>query len=116
MSKIASTKRSSGKHREIRNLVAAAASALLIAGAGSAHAQTDSTGTSSKGISNYGEVKASSTWDRVQGKPATATRWPTWNEVTNKPATFPPSNHNHDSRYARINHNHDGRYLRSCQV
>lgn len=70
-----------------------------------AFAQTDSTGSSSAGISNYGDVTASSTWNRVSGKPATATRWPTWNEVTNKPTTFPPASHNHDSRY-------DARYVR----
>ena len=33
--------------------------------------------------------------------PSTATRWPTWSEVTSKPSTFPPSSHNHDSRYVR---------------
>lgn len=68
-------------------------------------AQTDSTGVSSKGVSNYGDVIASSTWNRVSGKPATATRWPTWHEVSGKPSAFPPEPHHHDSRY-------DARYVK----
>lgn len=42
-------------------------------GASLALAQTDSTGASSKGLQNYVDVTASSTWNRVANKPATAT-------------------------------------------
>lgn len=35
-------------------------------------------------------------WSAIQGKPATATRWPSWGEVTSKPSTFTPSGHTHD--------------------
>lgn len=76
----------------------------------------DSTGYSSR-APKYGDTVYSSTWDRVSGKPETATRWPkwseisdkpamvtrwpNWNEVTGRPSTFPPSAHHHDSRYLR---------------
>lgn len=66
-----------------------------------AYAQKDSTGLG--GIidepQTYGQVIMNSTWDRIEEKPETATRWPSWSEVTNKPSTFMPATHNHDSRY-----------------
>lgn len=75
----------------------------------------DSTSVGSAGTPGYSSEPYSTTWSRVSGKPATstrwpkwsevtskpttATRWPKWSEVTSKPSTFPPSSHNHDSRY-----------------
>lgn len=67
-----------GNSQVVRRIAVTSLLPLAMAlGAGSALAQTDSTGSSSKGISNYGDITASSTWNRVSGKPATATRWPT---------------------------------------
>ncbi|MCL1038332.1 pyocin knob domain-containing S74 family peptidase [Shewanella submarina] len=34
-------------------------------------------------------------WGDIDGKPSTATRWPSWGEVTGKPGTMPPSSHTH---------------------
>jgi len=35
-------------------------------------------------------------WEDVNGKPDTATRWPSFSEVASKPATYPPSAHDHN--------------------
>lgn len=93
-------------------------SVLLLSSVPSAMAQSvnDSTGYSGGNI-QYGDAVYSSTWNRVAEKPETATRWPewdevtekpkhatrwpNWNEVSGKPSSFPPSSHNHDSRYIR---------------
>lgn len=34
-------------------------------------------------------------WGEIDGKPATATRWPEFAEVTGKPAAYPPDTHTH---------------------
>ena len=34
-------------------------------------------------------------WGEIDGKPATATRWPAFSEVTDKPSTYPPDSHAH---------------------
>lgn len=67
-------------------------------------------------IDSYSEVKTYPHWEDIQGKPATALRWPSWNEITSKPALFPTSWTNIQGKpdsFPPSEHNHDGRYLRS---
>src|SRR5690625_1667850 len=76
--------------------------ATTVSSAALAQQVTDSTQGPGAAL-GYGDVTYSSTWDRVankpdhfpsrwqdvQGKPATAERWPKWSEVTNKQSSFP---------------------------
>src|SRR5690625_3131529 len=76
--------------------------ATTVSSAALAQQVTDSTQGPGTAL-GYGDVTYSSTWDRVankpdhfpsrwqdvQGKPATAERWPKFSEVTDKPNSFP---------------------------
>lgn len=55
--------------------------------------------TKSQSDSKYMKIGHTPTWNDVQSKPATATRWPNWGEVSGKPITYAPSAHNHDTQY-----------------
>lgn len=72
----------------IKYTFAATVISLVIASSAMAQSVNDSTGYSG-GTITFGDTVYSSTWNRVSGKPNTATRWPTFAEVTNKPSYYP---------------------------
>ena len=105
--------------------------ALSVSGVTGAFGQiTDSADMGNGGSIPYDtSVIYSTTWDRISGRPATATRWPAWSEVTGRPSTFPttwgqvsgkPSYYptrwsdvaNKPSDFTPSAHTHDERYLR----
>lgn len=82
----------------------AMAVSLLVAVPASAQIM-DSTGNIGKKRPTYGDTVYSSTWDRISGKPDTATRWPHWHEIQGVPPVLRAGADSLDERYMKAGPN-----------